>query len=173
MCFVRRWNLGFFTNLITSWLSAQIVISTLFYRVNFSSNSRNQIPFMTAFFCAIYFISVINNITEIYFRNVQLITPPAKKKIQSLINLKLFKSPAQSESIYFINTKTCLSYTISYFFYLVKISKYFFQRRLVRVIRTYSVLTNLEYCEDDIQLRLIYNVYNRAEYRLKGDNIFL
>jgi hypothetical protein len=36
-----------------------------------------------------------------------------------------------------------------------------------------SVLVNLEHYEYDIWLRLIYNVYNRAEYRLNNKGVFL
>ena len=57
------------------------MINALSRKINFSSNPRNQIPSVAAFFYAIYSASVINNTTEIYFRNAQLITPPAKKKI--------------------------------------------------------------------------------------------
>ena len=57
------------------------MISTLSRKINSSSNPRNQILFMTAFFYAIYSASMIDNTTEVYFRNAQLIISPARRKI--------------------------------------------------------------------------------------------
>ncbi len=57
------------------------MINTLSRKINFSSNSRNQIPSIAAFFYAIYSVSVVDNIIEIYFRNAQLIISPVRRKI--------------------------------------------------------------------------------------------
>src|SRR6478736_9243915 len=104
MCLVLVWNCGFFDIAIAPWLSPKITVvfssGTSLYSFNSSwSRARSQTASFVAAVCPMYSASHEDRATVLCLFELQLIAPVPRLNTYPDVDLRVSRSPAQSESV--------------------------------------------------------------------------